>query len=172
MIYIARCNAVISKQLYKHSSVSPILRFTSAPFTLSQVALEEVIALNKNMDITDTGATIKTNSNTGYASSTHNTCDNNTHSMHSKAEFRFPLALQAVGVQCSIQAGAALYIPPFWWHHVHATDDNVSVLMPFAMDKRENAAAERPWCKPGWGVIPYASSLHAASTSDTPSQNL
>eukprot|EP00961_Rhodomonas_salina_P114762 1543974-Rhodomonas_salina.1 len=68
-------------------------------------------------------------------------------------EETFPLAKDAIGgVRCRIYAGDALYIPPFWWHHVTAAEDNVSVIMPFDMSKEEQSSAERPWISPEWGV--------------------
>mmetsp|Transcript_40819 Transcript_40819/g.68379 ORF Transcript_40819/g.68379 Transcript_40819/m.68379 type:complete len:314 (+) Transcript_40819:124-1065(+) len=64
----------------------------------------------------------------------------------------YPLAWEAQGVACDIAAGEALYIPPFWWHHITALDDNVSVLMPFDLSPYEQRTADRPWCRPEWGM--------------------
>ena len=52
---------------------------------------------------------------------------------------------------CEIGPGEALYIPPFWWHHVTALTANVSVLLPWDLSAAEQSAAARPWTQPGWG---------------------
>jgi hypothetical protein len=66
---------------------------------------------------------------------------------------RYPLVHSAVGgVQCTVHPGEALYIPPFWWHHVTAAEHNVSVLMPFDLSSEEQRRTVRPWTAPDWGV--------------------
>lgn len=68
----------------------------------------------------------------------------------------FPLAHGAHGgLRCNLGPGEALYIPPFWWHHVTALEHNISVLTPFDLSPLEQRKAERPWVSPEWGV--YAS---------------
>jgi hypothetical protein len=68
--------------------------------------------------------------------------------MHSAAH---PRAASARGVRVVVAAGEALYVPPFWWHHVEALDDNASVLLPFDLSAAEQRACARPWCAPEWG---------------------
>jgi hypothetical protein len=57
----------------------------------------------------------------------------------------------STGVECVLSQGEALYIPPYWWHHVVALSSNVSVLLPHDLSCAEQKSAVRPWTMPGWG---------------------
>ena len=42
---------------------------------------------------------------------------------------RFPKFQQAQPIQCTLEPGEILYIPPFWWHQVHSVD--AAILMNY-----------------------------------------
>ena len=62
-----------------------------------------------------------------------------------------PDSENAKGVRVVVNTGDALYVPPFWWHHVEAMQDNASVLLPFDLSPEEQKNAARPWVHADWG---------------------
>lgn len=65
---------------------------------------------------------------------------------------KHPLLSRVQLLECVLQPGDALYLPPAWWHQVEALEGNISVLLPFDMTPEEHRVLPRPWTLPGWGV--------------------
>ena len=53
-----------------------------------------------------------------------------------------PLAQELEAYTIELKAGDSLYIPPYWWHHVHSLDSCVSVPLRFTT-KATQAAREK-----------------------------
>lgn len=53
---------------------------------------------------------------------------------------RFPLFAAASFVDCVLEAGEMLYIPPRWWHYVKALSNSFSVSFWWAADEIERGA--------------------------------
>lgn len=64
---------------------------------------------------------------------------------------RFPDVVDARISECVLHPGDVMYIPPCCWHLVQALDNNISVLQPFDMTRKEQSDMPRPWLHPDWG---------------------
>lgn len=53
---------------------------------------------------------------------------------------RFPKFPQAQPIQCTLEPGEMLYIPPFWWHHVHSLDTAILLNYTWKLAWREYLA--------------------------------
>eukprot|EP01095_Lingulamoeba_sp_RSL-Kostka_P011121 TRINITY_DN4156_c1_g3_i1.p1 TRINITY_DN4156_c1_g3~~TRINITY_DN4156_c1_g3_i1.p1 ORF type:complete len:618 (+),score=238.60 TRINITY_DN4156_c1_g3_i1:63-1916(+) len=56
----------------------------------------------------------------------------------------FPRFNEAVAIECNLEPGDVLYIPPYWWHHVENLTDGIGINFWFKMGQTDPSQLKFP----------------------------